>query len=160
MVQFLFFLAVLRKKKSFETYGSFCIEFLNDKKGKLLENDELFLNIFDFYTLYHAPGNMTLRSWYYPKLTKLERILRKKWKQNEKKVKTLPLINIIIKKIKEEDAAFDPTLYLNDKEQFFANIESWKLTFEKDYLIEHPYLLREPIRHKKIYKFKRVLLPR
>ena len=33
---------------SFETYGSFRIEFLNDKKGKLLENDELFLNIFDF----------------------------------------------------------------------------------------------------------------
>ena len=101
---------------------------------------------------------MTLRSWYYPKLTKLETILQKKWKQNEKKVTTLPLINIIIKEIKEEDltlfkeedlTVFDLTLYLNDKEQFFANIESWNLTFEKDYLIEHPYLLRELIRHKK-----------
>ena len=76
------------------------------------------MNIFDFYTLYHVPGNMTLRSWYYPKLTKLERILQKKWKQNEKKVKTLLLINIIIKKIKEEDAAFDPTLYLMIKNNF------------------------------------------
>ena len=101
---------------------------------------------------------MTLRSWCYPKLTKLETILQKKWKQNEKKVTTLPLINIIIKEIKEEDltlfkeedlTVFDLTLYLNDKEQFFANIESWNLTFEKDYLIEHPYLLRELIRHKK-----------
>ena len=118
MVQFLFLVAVVRKKMSFKTYGSFCMEFLNDKKGKWLENDELFLNIFDFYALYHAPGNMTLRSWYYPKLTKLERILRKKWKQNEKKVKTLLLINIIIKKIKEEDAAFDPTLYLMIKNNF------------------------------------------
>ena len=121
MVQFLFFLAAVRKKMNFETYGSFRIKFLNDKKGKLLKNDELFLNIFDFCTLYHAPGNMTLRSWYYPKLTKLERILRKKWKQIEKKVKTLPyisIINIIIEKIKEEDAAFDPTLYLNDKNNF------------------------------------------
>ena len=72
---------------SFETYGSFRIEFLNDKKGKLLKNDELFLNIFDFCTLYYVPGNMTLRCWYCPKLTKLEKILRKKWKQNEKKLK-------------------------------------------------------------------------
>ena len=87
MVLFLFFLAVVRKKMSFETYGSFCIEFLNDKKGKLLENDELFLNIFDFYTLYHAPGNMKLRSWYYPKLTKLKRILRKNGNRMKKKLK-------------------------------------------------------------------------
>ena len=63
---------------SLETYGSFRVELLNDKRGKLLENDELFLNIYDFYTLTHAPGNVTVRSWYYPKLTKLEIILRKK----------------------------------------------------------------------------------
>ena len=43
-----YFLSCSEKKMSFETYGSFRIEFLNDKKGKLLENDELFLNIFDF----------------------------------------------------------------------------------------------------------------
>ena len=63
---------------SLETYGSFHVELLNVKRGKLLDNDELSLNIYDFYTLTHAPGNMTFRSWYYPKLTKLERILRKK----------------------------------------------------------------------------------
>ena len=71
----------------------------------------------------------------------------------KKKLKLYLLINTIIKKVKEEDEAFDSTLCLDDKEQFFANIESWKLTFENDYLIEHPYLLREPIRHKTIYKF-------
>ena len=38
---FFFFLAIVRKKMSFETYGSFRIEFLNNKKGKLLKNDEL-----------------------------------------------------------------------------------------------------------------------
>ena len=141
---------------SLETYGSFRVEFLNDKRGKLLKNDELFLNIYGFYTLTHASGNMTLRSWYYPKLTKLERILKKKWKENEKKVKTLLIINIIIKKIKKNDAAFNLIFYLNDKEQFFANLESWKLTFEEDYLNVHFYLLRKPIRHEKIYKFKRV----
>ena len=59
MVQFLFFLAVIRKKMSFETYSSFCIEFLNDKKGKLLKNNKLFLNIFYFFMLYHVPGNMS-----------------------------------------------------------------------------------------------------
>ena len=48
------------------------------------------MNCYDFYTLIHAPGNMTFSSWFYPKLTKLDRILRKKWKENEKKIKTLP----------------------------------------------------------------------
>ena len=33
---------------SYETYGFFRKEFLNDKKGKLIESDELFLNIYDF----------------------------------------------------------------------------------------------------------------
>ena len=62
---------------SLETYSSFHVELHNDKRGKLLENDELFLNIYDFYMLTHAPGNMTVRSWYYSKLTKLKKILRK-----------------------------------------------------------------------------------
>ena len=93
-------------------------------------------------------------------LRKIDKVRKLDKNQYDKEVESLPLINIIIKKINENDAAFNPTVYLNDKEQFFANIESWKLTFEEEYLIEHPYLLREPIRHKRIYKFKRVWLPR
>ena len=81
MVQFFNFCSCNKKKMILETYDSFRVEFLNNKRGKLLDNDELFLNIYDFYTLTHATGNMTLKSWYYPKLTKLERILRKKWKR-------------------------------------------------------------------------------
>ena len=38
---FIFFSFSKKKKKSFETYGSFRIKFLNNKKGKLLKNDEL-----------------------------------------------------------------------------------------------------------------------
>ena len=87
-------------------------------------------------------------------------MLRKKWKKMEKAVKTLSIINVLLNKIKEDDAAFSPLAYLNEKEQYFANLESSKLTSEETYLNSHPYLLREPIRHKKIYRFKKVWLPR
>ena len=39
---------------SYDTYGFFRKEFLDDKKGKLIETDELFLNIYDFWVLKHA----------------------------------------------------------------------------------------------------------
>ena len=52
----------------------------------------------------------------------LERILKKKWKREN--VKDLPIINVLLKNIKEEKLAFDPTRYLNDKEQHFANLTS------------------------------------
>ena len=39
---------------SYETYGFFRKEFLNDKKGKLIESDELFFNIYDFWVLKHG----------------------------------------------------------------------------------------------------------
>ena len=150
-------------KMTFETYGDFRTEFLYDIRGKLLENDELFLNIYDFYVLLHGSGNVQAEHWYrwtYLKLNKLERMLKKKWKKMEKAVKTLPIINVLLNKIKEDDATFSPLAYLNEKEQYFANLESWKLTSEETFLNSHPYLLREPIRHKKIYRFKKVWLPR
>ena len=78
----------------------------------------------------------------------------------EKAVKTLSIINVLLNKIEEDDAAFSLLAYLNEKEQYLAILECWKLTFEETYLNSHPYLLREPIRHKKIYRFKKVWLPR
>ena len=39
---------------SYETYGFFRKEILNDEKGKLIESDKLFLNIYDFWVLKHA----------------------------------------------------------------------------------------------------------
>ena len=106
------------------------------------------------------PFFMRRKRWYHPKFAKLERILRRKWEMAGAKIKTLPIINVFILKINEEDRAFDPNDYLNEKEQYFANLESWKMTFEEELIQRKPYLTRKPIRHQKIYKFKRVFLPR
>ena len=61
MVQF--FLAEIRKI-GFDTYGDFRTEFLYDIRGKLVENDELFQNIYDFYVLLHGSGNVRPEHWY------------------------------------------------------------------------------------------------
>ena len=58
----------------------------------------------------------------------------------------------MILKITEEDRAFDPTNYLNEKEQYFANLESWKMTFEEELIQRKPHLTRKPRRYRKIYK--------
>ena len=39
---------------SYKTDGFFCKESLNDKKGKLIESDKIFLNIYNFWVLKHA----------------------------------------------------------------------------------------------------------
>ena len=52
---------------TYETYGSFRVEFLNDERGKLLKSDSLFLNIHDFWILSHAQGFMKVNRWYHPK---------------------------------------------------------------------------------------------
>ena len=132
---------------SYETYGFFRKEFLNDKKGKLIESDKLFLNIYDFWVLQCA-FFMPCKGWYHPKITKLEIILRRKRERAGAKVKTLPIINVLILKMIEEDRAFDPSNYLNKKEQYFANLESCKNTFEEELI----YTSKESIRHRKIYK--------
>ena len=75
---------------------------------------------------------MRRKRWYHPKLAKLEKTLRRKWEMAGATVKTLPIITVLILKINEEDRVFDPTDYLNEKEQYFANLESWKMTFEED----------------------------
>ena len=90
---------------------------------------------------------MRCKRWYHPNITKLERILRRKWEKAGVRVKTLPIINVLILKIIEEDWAVDPTNYLNEKEQYFANLESWKMTFEEEIIQRKPYLTRKPIRH-------------
>ena len=83
---------------SYETYGSFRVEFL-DKREKLMRSDRLFFNIYDYSTLVHVEGIMKIESWYYPKLDKLEKYLTKKWKQ-ESVAKRLPIINVLLRNIK------------------------------------------------------------
>ena len=70
---------------------------------------------------------MKCEEWYDLKVAKLERVLRKKWKRENET--DLPIIHVLLKNIKEEKLAFDPTRYLNDKEQYFANLTNWKMNF-------------------------------
>ena len=135
---------------NYETYGSFWVEFLNEERGKLLKSDSLFLNIYDFWVLSHAQGFMKVNCWYHPKKAKLERVLRKKWEREN--VKDLAIINVLLRKITEGELFFDPTNYLDDKEQYFLNLQSCKLNFEKQYLEKYTFLTRVPIRHCKTSK--------
>ena len=78
---------------------------------------------------------------------KLEKIIKRKWKRQT----SLPVINVLLRKIKEGNKAFDATEYLQvDHEQFFQNLQEWKKNFEKSYLEQYPFL-RQQIRHKEIY---------
>ena len=88
----------------------------------------------------------------------MERVLRKKWEREN--VKDLPIINVLLRKIIEGELVFDPTKYLDDKEQYFSNLRSWKLNFEKQCLEKYPFLTRLPIRHKKIVRHQKILLIR
>ena len=131
-----------------ETYGSdgFCTDFLQDERGKLIKGENLFLNIYDFWVCIHASGFMKVNRWSHPKTAKLENVLR----ENEK-TKDLPIINVLLRKISEGDNAFNPKDYLGkDEEQYFQNLQRWKIDFEKLYLEKYPFLTRTPIRHKKI----------
>ena len=119
---------------SYETYGSFRVEFLDDKREKLIRSDRLFFNIYDYWTIVHAEGVKKIERWYYPKLDNLEKYLTKKWKQ-ESVAKRLPIINVLLRNIKQGELVYDPTRYLEDEEQHFANLISWKENFEKQ-LIE------------------------
>ena len=105
-----------------ETYGSdgFRVEFLHDKRGKLIKGDSLFNNIYDFWVCIHAAGFMKVNRWCHPKTAKLEEVLRKKWE----KTKYLPIIKVLLRKIREGDNAFNPKDYLGkDEEQYFQILQ-------------------------------------
>ena len=78
---------------------------------------------------------------------RLQKALRKKLK----KTKDLPIINVLLRKIREGDNAVNPNDYLRkDEEQYFQNLQRWKIDFEKLYLEKYAFLTLAPIRHKKI----------
>ena len=144
---------------SYETYVSFRVEFLDDKRGNLIRSGRLFFNIYDYWTLTHVEGIRKTERWYYPKLVKLKKYLRKKWKR-ESVAKQLPIINVLLRKIKERELEFDPTRYLEDEKQYFANLISWKENFEKQLIEKYPFLTRSPIRHRKMIRHQKILLIR
>ena len=130
-----------------KTYGSarLRVMFMDVKKGKLIETDTLFKNLYDFWTSYHDQ-NKSIFSWHSSKICKLEMNIRRKWKS-----KDLPKINIIIKKYREKDDFFNPERFLEefDQEKYFELLKAWKIAVEESYLNEHPYLRFGPIKHKK-----------
>ena len=113
-----------------DTYGSFSQDFLADKKGKFIKTGRVFFNIFDYWGLIHVPTSIKVERWYCPKMALLKKHLRKKWKK-ESFCKSLPIINVLFKKIEEEELVFNPIPYIEDEEQYFANLISWKNTFEE-----------------------------
>ena len=104
-------------------------------------------------------GIRKIERWYYPKLVRLKKYLRKKWKR-ESVAKQLPIINVLLRKIKERELEFDPTRYLEDEKQYFANLISWKENFEKELIEKYPFLTRSPIRHRKMIRHQKILLIR
>ena len=124
---------------------------MNDEEGKLIKSDTLFLNLYHFWTCFHASYKI-LFIWYHCKMHLLEMALKKKWEAT----KDLPLVNIILKKIKEKDKYFNPKKYFREDEgKYFELLQDWKINFEKEYLEKNPYLRFVPIRHQKILMKRR-----
>ena len=81
-----------------------------------------------------------------PKNCKIGESFEKKMGENER-----PSHNKRLIKEHKGDNAFNPKDYLGkDEEQYFQNLQRWKIDFEKLYLEKYPFLTRAPIRHKKI----------
>lgn len=144
---------------SWDSYGSSRQDFLKDTKGKLIKTDRVFFNICNYWRLVHAPGHIKAQRWYCPKLVLLKKYLRKKWKR-QSFCQTLPIINVFVRKVDEEELVFNPIPYVEDEEQYFLNLQSWKKNFEKQLIDKYPFLTRSPIRHRKIYRHQKVLLIR
>ena len=156
MVIFLFLFVILciftffcniRKKISGNTYGSTVlrVEVLNNQNGAYIKKDTLFNNLCNYWTRFNDRHKQFF--WWYPHLLwKLEMSICRKWN------KDLLKVNIVLKKFQEKDEFFDPRRFLEefDAEKYFELLVGWKLSNEKKYLEEHPYLIFIPHRHQKI----------
>ena len=110
--------------------------------GKKLYHDNLFLNIYDFWSIRR---HGYLIDNYYQKNSVLKKIIRDKLRGNE----ALPNYKVLICMCANERTDFNPTEFLEGEwGQYFENLKIWKLFYEKDYLKKKPHL-REPKRHVK-----------
>ena len=91
MVSLFYFFSLIKMS---ETYGSdhLRVECLDDKRGKNIKGESLFLSLFDYWTLLHTELKF---HWYHPKIAILEKQIRKKLKDS----KELPLANVFVKKL-------------------------------------------------------------
>ena len=122
---------------STETYGDFRLDSLHDENGERLWEDNLFLNIYDFWCV--CKDGFLLMN-YRKKNSLLKRIIRKKMRGN----KELPTYKVLLRMCMKKEEQFNPIDYLNgDWEEYFQILREWKKVCEKDFLIQHPHL-REP----------------
>ena len=89
------------------TYGPYGLrqDRLLDPCGVKIKFDTLFINLYDYWTLYHHPHQEILRAivdFDCSNMSKLERNIRRKWK------KLLPNVNIVLEKYKDADDFFKP----------------------------------------------------
>ena len=97
---------------------------------------------------------MKVNHWYHPKKAKLERVLRKKWEQEN--VKYLPIINVLLRKIIEGELVFDPTNYLDDKEHYFRIYRAGNLIFKNNIWKSIRFLHDRQLDTKKLYDIKKI----
>ena len=123
------------------TYGSYGLrkERLNDPLGIKIKFYKLFINLYDYWTLYHHLHQQILRGildFDCSNVTTLENNIRKKWS------KDLPRVNIVLEKYKDADEVFNPMQFLEklDNEKYFELLVDWKRKNERDYLEIKPWL--------------------
>ena len=129
------------------TYGLLGLHLkrLNDKFGKHIKPDTLFLNLCDYWNEYHNPNKQFL--FYHDHLMwKSEMNIRNEWP------KVLPNASIDLEKCKQEEEIFDPTKFKeeSDSKRYFKLLLDWKQENDYFHLLEKPYLRFGPHRHKKV----------
>ena len=129
------------------TYGSLGLRIkrLNDRFGKHVKSDTLFLNLYDYWTEFYNPNKRYLW-WHTHIIWKLEMYIGRKWS------KDLPNVNIVFEKYKKEKVFFDPRRFKDefDSEKYFELLKDRKIKFEQYHLLEKPYLRFGLHRDKKI----------
>ena len=132
-------------QKKIETYADFRVAFLHDENGGKLWEEDLFLNLYDFWCL-RRDG--FLLKMYKTKNALLKKIIRKKVRGN----KELSTYKVLLGVIAKREEQFNPMDYLNkDWKEYFHILKEWKKVCGKDFLEQYPHL-REPKRHRKSKK--------
>ena len=109
------------------TYGSYGLheERLNDPLGIKIKFDNLFINLHDYWTLYHHLHQQIYRGildFDCSNVTTLDNNIRKKLS------KDLPHVNIVLEKYKDADEFFNLMQFLEkfDNEEYFKLLVDWK----------------------------------
>ena len=126
------------------TYGPFGLHIgrLRDIEGKYINEDTLFLHLYDYWTNFHDPNKRFLW-WRESIMIKIEKNIRKKW------VKDLPDVAFVLERIKANNQRFNSSNFFEkyDSENYFELLVIWKEKYEHLHLLERPRF--RSYRHKK-----------